>query len=186
MIDSYTYTDEQIVLIILNGDNEAYEEIIKRYENKLIRYIKYLVPKTDDAEDIVQTTFIKAYENLNNFKQEYKFSSWIYRIAHNEAINRLKKKYQETFFPDFDLISLSSKETPETEYEKKELASTLMKCLNMLPVKYRGVLTLYYLEDKQYEDISIILKIPKGTVATRINRAKAKLKEICIKYHIGG
>ncbi|GIW69932.1 MAG: hypothetical protein KatS3mg101_0679 [Patescibacteria group bacterium] len=67
MIDSYTYTDEQIVLIILNGDNEAYEEIIKRYENKLIRYIKYLVPKTDDAEDIVQTTFIKAYENLNNF-----------------------------------------------------------------------------------------------------------------------
>ncbi|GIW69933.1 MAG: hypothetical protein KatS3mg101_0680 [Patescibacteria group bacterium] len=61
-----------------------------------------------------------------------------------------------------------------------------MKCLNMLPVKYRGVLTLYYLEDKQYEDISIILKIPKGTVATRINRAKAKLKEICIKYHIGG
>ncbi len=182
MIDAYRYTDEQLVSIILDGNSEVYEEIINRYIAKLTRYVKYLVPKSDEADDIVQNTFIKVYENLNGFRSEYKFSSWIYRIAHNETVNFLRKRYHETFLPDLDILSFSSNETPETEYEKKEIASTTVKCLKELPVKYKEVLTLFYLEDKSYGEISVILKIPKGTVATRINRAKEKLKKICIKY----
>lgn len=184
MDNAYKYTDENIVSLVLKGNTDAYEELVKRYENKLLRYVRYILPESHDVEDIVQTSFIKAYENLNSFKPSFKFSSWIYRIAHNEAVNTIKRTGKTLHFPDLDIFSVALPNTPENEHEKNEIKTSVTKCLKELPVNYRDVLALYYLEDKSYSDISAILRIPEGTVAIRIRRAKAKLKEICIKYKV--
>ena len=90
------YSDEELVEIIKSKDKEIFAEIIKRYEKKLLRYANYLLNDSDKASDVVQESFIKAYVNLNSFNNKFKFSSWIYRIVHNEAINHINKnKYEK-------------------------------------------------------------------------------------------
>jgi len=90
MIDDQNLTDEQIVKIIQKGNVEAFEILVNRLQEKLLRYIKRLVFDNNDAEDILQNVFIKAYQNIMGFNFDYKFSSWIYRIAHNESVNYLR------------------------------------------------------------------------------------------------
>ena len=91
-MDKINLTDEEIVRITREEDKEVYTHLVRRYEDKLLRYIKRYIKNEDTSEDVLQTTFIKAYENLNGFDIKKKFSSWIYRIAHNEALNKLKKE----------------------------------------------------------------------------------------------
>lgn len=171
-------TDEECVKQILAGDKQKYRIIISRYEKKLVRYVTYLCYDSTLAEDVVQETFIKVYSNLNSFKSELKFSSWIYRIAHNEAMNAVKKF---RFIPyDYDLVSLlipSSSNVAE-DYEKEEIVKNVNLYLQRIPLKYRQVLSLYYLEDKSYGEISDILRLPIGTVGTLLNRAKKKFKDL--------
>jgi RNA polymerase sigma-70 factor (ECF subfamily) len=172
-------TDEEIVGIIKNKDKEIFAEIIKRYEVKLLRYAAYLLNDSHKASDVVQESFIKAYINLNSFNNKYKFSSWIYRIVHNEAINYItKNKYEKSLFKD---IEIESKENLEDEYSKKEITEMIKTCVNEMPIIYKEPLTLFYLEDKSYTEISDILKIPTSTVGVRIGRAKALMKKICLR-----
>lgn len=173
-------TDEQITIEVINGNKELYEELVKRYQEKLLRYVKYLVKNDNSAFDIVQDTFIKAFENLNSFNSSLKFSSWIYRIAHNESVNRIKKTNRELFNVDFDFLGdvLPQDSSPEIEFERDEIANELKKRMELLPVKFREVLTLYYLENKSYEEISDILRVSVGTVGTWINRGKIRLKKL--------
>ena len=172
-------SDEKVVLLVREKDKELYSEIIRRYEKKLLGYANYLIFDENDSADAVQNTFIKAYINLNSFKIGNKFSSWIYRIAHNEAMNVLnkhKKLVQLDENIDFDSgVSL------EGEVIKKELKQSTQNCLKQMPVIYSEPLSLYFLEEKSYEEISDILRIPIGTVGTRINRAKSIMKKICQK-----
>ena len=170
-------SDEKIVEIVRTEDKEAYAEIIKRYKVKLMRYASYLTGEEHNAADIVQESFIKAYVNLNGFNTKKKFASWIYRIVHNEAINLInKQKKQVSLYDDYDFDSGID---IEDEFIKKELRNRTHNCLNQMPVIYREPLSLYYLEEKSYEEISDILRIPVGTVGTRINRAKNLMKKIC-------
>jgi len=172
-------SDEKLTTLVREKDKELYSEIIRRYEKKLLGYANYLIFDDNDAADVVQNTFIKAYINLNSFKIGKKFSSWIYRIAHNEAMNMLskhKKRVQIDQNMDFD-----SGVDLEDEVIKKELKQSTHNCLKQLPVIYSEPLSLYFLEEKSYEEISDILRIPVGTVGTRINRAKSIMKKICQK-----
>jgi len=173
-------SDEKLVKYVRSHDQEAYSEIIKRYQDKLIRYADYLVDNNEVAADTVQESFIKAFINLRGFNIKKKFSSWIYRIVHNEAINYLIKKKREISLESNEWVDRISKENVETEYEEKEIKDMVNKCLLELPVMYRSPLTLFYLEDKSYEEISDVLRLPVGTVGTRINRGK-KLLEVIIK-----
>jgi RNA polymerase sigma-70 factor, ECF subfamily len=174
-------TDEQIVVKVRKHDKELYREIVVRYEDKLLRYIKYLTQDEAVSLDILQDTFIKAYQNLNSFDINKKFSSWIYRIAHNEAVNKMKKRSHEIFNVDFEILGdiIPQTTSPDRDYEKEELVNNVRDCLQALPLKYREILTLFYLEDRSYEEISDILRISMGTVATRINRGKIRLKKLC-------
>src|SRR4030066_1257110 len=125
-------SDEKVVLLIREKDKELYSEIIRRYEKKLLGYANYLIFDEADAADVVQNTFIKAYINLNGFKIGNKFSSWIYRIAHNEAMNVLnkhKKLVQIDQNMDFD-----SGVNLEDEVIKKELKQRTQNCLKQRPV----------------------------------------------------
>lgn len=173
-------TDEEIVEQVRNNNPQVYEEIIYRYENKLIRYAQYLTQDTEISKDVVQDALVKAYENLQSFDTKRKFSSWIYRIVHNQAINVLKKRKRE-ITGKFDLFEnvLSQNESVEENYETESIKKMVHSCLQKIPVKYSEPLVLFFLEEKSYEEISDILKMPVGTVGTRINRGKKLLGEKC-------
>jgi RNA polymerase sigma-70 factor, ECF subfamily len=179
-------SDEELVRSIVNGAHEHYRELVERYQSKLLRYTTYLIRNETIAEDAVQEAFIKAYRNLNSFNTKKKFSSWIYRIAHNEAMNAInahKREIQVDKFEDWEDIP-SDNPTLDKDLDRKLLKISLGKCLIGLKPKYRDPLTLHYLENKSYEEISEILHIPVSTAGVRLSRAKKLLKNICIKQGI--
>lgn len=173
-----TLTDEQVVTKVFEN-KENYQELVERYLEPLRRYVYYLTANEEATEDIIQETFIKVFVNLRSFNTKKKFSTWIYRIAHNEAVNYLRKK-KFLWFGESSR-DWSSNEDLVEDMEKKEVVEAVHKCLNSLPLKYKSVLTLYFLEEKTYEEISDILRVPMGTVATNISRGKKIMKSICKK-----
>jgi len=171
-------TDEKIVELIRKGNKEIFAVIIERYQEKLLRYA-YGLLGDDGAQDAVQNAFIKVYVNLNGFNVNKKFSSWIYRIVHNEAMNLVIKERRKISWDEN--WELDSGVDMEDELIKKEMAENARKCLQEIPLEYSEPLALFYLESKSYEEIGDILRLPVGTVGTRINRAKKLLKRICQK-----
>lgn len=142
-----------------------------------MRYANSILSDRDKAMDVTQDVFIKAYINLNGFNAKRSFSSWIYRIAHNEAINTVKKYGRETKMPDdFDAADPSHFIDDLT---REDTVKMVHKCLDKIPIKYAEPIALFYLEDKTYEEISDILRIPAGTVGVRINRAKKAMRQTC-------
>lgn len=169
-------TDEDLVSKILSLDKELYSILIERYEKKIIRYVNHLVNDKEKAVDITQESFIKAFINLESFDQKKKFSSWLYRIAHNESVNVIKKYNKEMLFPED--MDFRSDEDIEENFEQKENSEKIEKYIKEMPILYSEPLFLLYFEEKSYQEISDILRIPMGTVATRINRAKTIMKKI--------
>lgn len=177
MQKSHEISDEALVVEIRIKDKERYVELVKRYQGKLLRYAAYLVHDEQKALDIVQDSFIKAYINLNGFDAKKKFSSWLYRIVHNQAMNYVKKYRKEV--PILEDMDYQSNENIEESYIKKEIQQQAQGCLREMPVLYSEPLALYYLDGKSYDEISDILRIPMGTVATRMNRGKVLMKKLC-------
>lgn len=179
MTDLKQYTDEELADYVRNNDQEAYSEIVLRYQNKLLRYANNLIHDEMKAVDIVQNSLIKAFINLNNFDKKKKLSSWLYRIVHNEAINLALKHQKE--IPIAEGVDFQSSENLETDIINKENQIMVQNCLDNIPIIYSEPLSLYYLEEKSYEEISDILRLPINTIGTRIRRAKKLMKKICQK-----
>jgi len=172
-------SDEKLVHLVRSQDQELYRHLIQRYQQKLMRYATYLTQDPDQAADVVQESFIKVFTNLHGFNTKMKFSSWIYRIVHNQALNQIKKeKKMINFDPSEWFVRFPSSQNIEEEYLEKETKKEIKQCLGELPFKYRSVLTLFYLEDKKYKEISEILKLPLGTIAVRLSRAKKLMRQI--------
>lgn len=175
------YSDEKLATLSL--ENKRYfVYLIDRYEQKIRRYIYRLgVRSQEDIDDVLQDVFIKVYQNLNAFDPSLKFSSWLYRIAHNETISSIRYKKARPHgnaidISDDELHNISSEINIIKETERKHTTAHLKECINQLDEKYRDILILKFLEEKSYEEVSDILRIPQGTVAVRINRAKEKIK----------
>jgi len=174
-------TDEQIVVLTLKNQ-DYYLCLMKRYEIKLLNYIlKISNISREDAEDILQEVFVKAYQNLNDFDLNFKFSNWIYSIAHNATISAFRKKKvrpQTVSWEDKDLDNIleSTLDVENTSLQKLTYKQ-ILKIINQLPLKYKDVLILKFEEGKDYREISDILHKPMGTIATLINRAKKSLKQ---------
>jgi RNA polymerase sigma-70 factor (ECF subfamily) len=179
MSETLKLTDEEIVEKVRSNDRDLYAVIIERYKNKLLRYVTNIVHDNDKASHIVQDSLVKAYINLNGFNTKKKFSSWMYRIVHNEAMNVVKKYKSEV--PTLDDFDFESEEDITKDFEQKETVARVEKCLKSIPIIYSEPLSLYYLNEKSYEEISDILRIPMGTVAIRMSRAKKLMKHICQK-----
>jgi RNA polymerase sigma-70 factor (ECF subfamily) len=182
--------DNELVKIVREKDSERYGEVIERYQTKLFIYLYRLVGDREEAEDLLQDVFIKAYRNLNSFDATRKFSSWIYRIAHNEAVNHIKRKSLKRFIPwesitaSKDKLEMSSvAEGVDKVWMRKETSKEVDDAIKKLPFKYRQVLVLRYYSEKSYEEISEILGRPVNTVGTLINRAKKKLAEELAELH---
>lgn len=177
-MESGTLTDEALVVIVRERDKERYSEIIQRYQQKLAHYLRKFIHNHDELEDVLQATFIKTYENLYGFDSTKRFSPWIYRIAHNEAVNYLKKASKTGIALDdveyrlFDeSIDLPSSIDLGLLKPKIEAALAAMK------PKYRETMILYFFEQKSYEEISDILRVPTSTVGTLLLRGKKMLKK---------
>ena len=180
-------TDEQLVKLTLQ-DQKYYRYLVERYEEKLKRYIFRIIGvNPEDSQDILQEVFLKAYINLNDFDMSLKFSSWIYRITHNEAVSYLrrnKNKFQVINFEiDKNLIETAWADLDiKKELDEKYFLENVQKIIKDFKNKdYQDVLVLRYIEDKDYQEISDILKKPLGTVSTLLSRAKKQLKSALIK-----
>lgn len=176
---------------------ERFGQIIAKYQEPLKRYVRRIArPSPDELEILLQDIFIKTYENLNDFDQDLAFSSWVYRIAHNESIDYLRKRKRQgasldSAAYDDDTVALvetiASDDdvalTVDAQYLKKNVA----RLLDELEPKYRSVLVLKFLEERDYNEISDILKKPPGTIATLIHRAKKEFRRLAEErgVHLG-
>jgi RNA polymerase sigma-70 factor (ECF subfamily) len=178
-----TRADEDIV-----GDalvhKEAFALLVLRYQERLARYLRRLgVMRREDMEDVLQNVFLKTYRNLNEFDRQLKFSSWIYRITHNEAMSFFRSNASRPEGHPVDdaeavLDQLRGHDDTSMQAELGLNAEQLSRAMKKLEAKYRDVIVLRYYEEREYAEISDILRIPTGTVATLLSRAKKRLREI--------
>jgi len=170
-------SDEELIKMILE-DPEHLSLLMDRYWDKLFWFVKrisYFSP--EDTEDILQDVFIKVYKNINKFDDSYKFSTWVFQITRNTTIDAIRKKGvrpPETSLEKDDLKLMLAEEGLgiEDRIVNQEKLEEVERILNSLPLKYREVMILKFLEEKSYEEIVDIVKKPKGTVASLLNRGK--------------
>jgi len=170
-------TDEEIAQAVQKGDSSAFGILLDRYEAKLLRYGRRFLREEDDVRDAVQEAFIKTYVNIQSFDPVRRFSPWIYRIAHNEFVNALKKRKETVSLSEFDTIFPHpvAKEATGDVAEAAELRRLLDGGLQKLDAKYREPLVLYYFEDMDYKEIAEVLHIPSATVGVRLKRGREAL-----------
>ena len=188
MQNSNELSDEQLIGAFQNGDRQSYNILVYRYRDKLIRYVYTFTGDLTSAEDLVQDTFLKVYIKKDSYKEIAKFSTWLYTIAGNLAkteLRKLKRRKTTTFTslqkPDGREFEPPVKTVDEHDYdgvdnEFKE--NFIRESLLELEVDFRNIIILRENQELSYEVISKILKLPLGTVKSRINRGKLKLREI--------
>jgi RNA polymerase sigma-70 factor (ECF subfamily) len=188
MFESYKKTPEtDLIKDAINGNLKAFDEIVKRYSDKVYRLCFYYFRNSHEAEDAAQEVFISVYKGLKNFRGESGLGTWIYRITANQCKSVLravsyKKNLEQkdihdgTFFNE--LPSNISTSTPEEEYIKDETMGEITDAVKMLPENMMEVIVLKDFDNRSYEEISEILSINIGTVRSRISRARVELKKI--------
>ena len=180
-------SDEDIAACVLQ-DTAAYDEVMSRYEGKLLRYVRRLMQlNVQDAEDLLQETFLKGYTHISDFDPSLSFSSWIYRIAHNtvrSAYRRLQARPQvEVTMEDRAVQHLAADVDIIKSTDRNLLRSKIRDALITIPLKYRETLELHYFEGKSIEEISDILQIPRGTVATYMRRGKQRMERFLQQHN---
>jgi RNA polymerase sigma-70 factor (ECF subfamily) len=173
-------SDEALLQAVKNGDCESFNPLIERYKLPLYKVMYRMVLNRDDAEDLVEEAFIKAYRAIKKFDTSRPFYTWIRRIAVNNAINFLKKERRNLIEPlEFVEKRLSNnRHDPVAMTEQKIIKERINQAMANLPEEFRIVISLKVEQDLSYDEISRVLKIPKGTVMSRLARARQKLKQI--------
>ena len=180
-------TDEKLI-IECKKDQQHFAVLIERYIPKLTHYIRRRsLATSDDIEDLLQNIFIKVYRNINEYDTSLLFSSWIYRIAHNEMIDWYRREKRRTTLSlddeAQDIVSkLFTEEDHVARFSHAEQKQLVIDAVNTLDEKYKDILLLRFFEEKSYEEVADILQIPAGTVAVRINRAKKQLEKNLTKH----
>lgn len=176
MIDYTKETDEKLVELAKN-DPDVFAVLVSKYWDRLFYFIKRISGfVNEDIEDVLQEVFIKVYRNLNAFDDSFKFSTWIYQIARNAAIDESRKKKSRPRGIDLEeeeLIKIfKSSVDIQKDLQYKDDIKLIKKIIHAMPNKYREVMILRFLEEKSYDEIMDIIKKPKGTVASLVNRGK--------------
>lgn len=171
---------------VLKGDQNAFSDIVNLYQNRLYQVCYRMLGNKHEAEDIAQEAFVRAYTNLHTFDQKRKFSTWLYRIATNLCIDRIRKKkpdyYLDAEVAGTDGLDMYSQiaaddQLPEEQLEQMELQDRIQYEISRLPDKYRSAIVLKYMEELSLQEISEILDLPLGTVKTRIHRGREALRK---------
>jgi RNA polymerase sigma-70 factor (ECF subfamily) len=182
-------TDQEVVLLARSGREAAYRELIRRYERPVFALLFRMVRDRELAEDLSQETFIKALNAIESYRPEFKFSSWIFKIANNAAIDHLRRRELDTLSLDgsphaetpeaMQATALQigmRQESPLDTVEAKELGSEIEVAIGRLRPEYRSCILLRHVEGRAYEEIAEILDLPLGTVKTYIHRARNELR----------
>lgn len=172
------FDEEKTINEILKGNLNAFQPIVKQYQNLVYSILNRVLNNDEDIEDVGQEVFIKVHEQLKNFKRESKLSTWIAKITYNTAINYVKKnsKYHFNTIDDHTDFHFST-ETPETKLIGKEFDLYINRLISELPLQYRTVITLYHLDDFNIQEIQKVTKFPEGTIKGYLFRARKLLKE---------
>jgi len=182
MNNKFKYSDEKLILRFQEGDINAYNELVKRYKDRLLNFVLRYFNNIEQAEDVVQDTLIKLYTHASYYKNVAKFSTWIFTIAKNNALTELRKnkrkKTDSLWTDDGQVIDINSKEESLDSKVQNEIAiDQLNKFLDEIPENFRMAVVLRDFQELSYEEISKILEIPIGTIKSRINRGRIQLAE---------
>jgi RNA polymerase sigma-70 factor (ECF subfamily) len=188
--DLASATDQEIVVLAREGREAAYRELIRRYERPVFSLVLRMVRNRQLAEDLAQETFIKALNAIASYRPEFKFSSWIFKIANNAAIDHLRRRDLETLSLDGSPNATSADEieatvlqvgdrgaTPLASLEARELGTAIEQAIGQLRPEYRSCILLRHVEGLAYEEIAQLLDLPLGTVKTYIHRARHELRD---------
>ncbi|RKY56789.1 MAG: RNA polymerase subunit sigma-24 [Candidatus Neomarinimicrobiota bacterium] len=184
MGNRFKLTDEELIRRFQAGDEEAFEEIVYRYSDRLMNFAYRFVLDKEESEDIVQDTFLKVYQNRHAYREIAKFSTWIYTITGNLAKTVLRKRRNRKMFffssmgpekKDMDFPSKDRK--PENNVERQFDERIIQRAIQKLPEHFRTAIILRDIQELSYEEISNIINAPLGTVKSRINRARLRLQE---------
>ena len=188
-VDWRLLTDQEVVRHAVAGREAAYRELIRRYQRPVFSLVFRMVRDRELAEDLAQETFIKVLNAIDSYRPEYKFSSWIFKIANNAAIDHLRRRNLDTLLLDgsphaepaeaIEATTLqigSDAESPLEEVANRELGSQIEEAIGQLRPEYRSCILLRHVEGRPYEEIAEILDLPLGTVKTYIHRARNELR----------
>jgi RNA polymerase sigma-70 factor (ECF subfamily) len=177
-------TDEELIARFQDGDGYAFDQLVRRYKEPLLNFIYRFLGDLSEAEDIVQETFYRVYKNKHYYKEVAKFSTWIYTIASNLAKTELRRRRRRKVFSihresssEKDIELPDVKSDPEKEVNTVLTEKEIQKAISNLPPKFRQVIILRDVQGFSYEEISSIIKVPLGTVKSRVNRARLRLQE---------
>jgi len=189
-VELATASDQEVVLEAREGRQAAYRELVRRYERPIFSLIYRMVRNREQAEDLSQETFVKALNAIESYRPEYKFSSWIFKIANNVAIDHLRRRELDTLSLDGSPHALTPEavqatalqlgdrqETALEELEARELGGEIERAIAGLRPEYRSCILLRHVEGRPYEEIATMLDLPLGTVKTYIHRARGELRE---------
>jgi RNA polymerase sigma-70 factor (ECF subfamily) len=173
--------DLLLIRNVLKGDRSAFEAIVDKYEKTIFNLALRMTNSYEDAQDITQSVFVKAFEKLHGFNPKHKFFSWLYRIAVNESLNVVKQR--KPFEPlNMDLVS--KERTPDQNFHRAEIARSIQKALMDLKPHYRVVIVLRHFNDLSYEEISHVVGVPVKVVKSRLFTARKMLKDLLIQHGI--
>ena len=180
--EKFKFSDEKLNLRFQKGDINAYNELVKRYKDRLLNFVFRYFNNVEQAEDVVQDTLIKLYTHANYYKNVAKFSTWIFTIAKNNALTELRKNKRKRtdslYTDDGRFLDIGSKEESLESKVQNEIAiDQLNKFLDEIPENFRIAVVLRDFQELSYEEISKILEIPIGTIKSRINRGRIQLAE---------
>ena len=179
-------SEDILIRQALNGDQKAYQTLFEAHKQAIFHIIVKIVRNSEEAQDLVQETFIKAFGSLKSYNPTYRFTTWLYKIAANSSIDYIRKRKIQTFSLDQPLETKNGRVSvevadmsyhPERDLTAKQQKVSISEAIDSLPNKYRQVIVKRHQEDKSYEEIASSLGVPVGTVKARIFRARELLKK---------
>lgn len=179
-------SDQEIIDSVKKGNDSDYSIIVNRYKNKAFSMLKRMLKNEFDAEEILQDCFLKAYNSLNNFKGESKFSTWFYRIVYNSALTKLSSKKRKTesemtsVEEHFDLEGTYNAD----EFEKKDIGELVRESINKLPERYSAILTMFYLNEMSIEEISEVMELSISNVKVMLHRSRNSLRDLILNSRL--
>jgi RNA polymerase sigma-70 factor (ECF subfamily) len=187
LIDPNTLADGELVRTAVSGREAAFEELVRRYQRPIASYVYRMVGDYDAALDLTQEVFIKVYNSLSRYRSEFKFSTWIYKIAHNTAIDHLRRHTvrdqimtADGVGPRSEIAIESRRLTPEQESEREERRSEIESVVQSLPAAYRELIVLRHSHDLSYDEIAEVTGLPLGTVKNRLFRAREAMRDLLV------
>lgn len=185
--------DLQMVRAVIDGDATAYRGLVEKYQGRVYAMVYGMLRNREDGRDITQEAFVKAYRNLQSFRMDSSFYTWLYRIAMNLAIDhtRKRKRHATTGFDeaiaardeDGDIAQVHHEDSPSKVLERKQLYDQIMDAMEKLPEDQRQVILLRELEGLSYKEIADVMEIPEGTVMSRLFYARKKLQKMLSAHH---